>query len=225
VGKRLFTLKKSRKKNENQKKNPFPRDFFLKGNSMQFYPEAVLEVVSEVTAAEKQAALPSVQRDEAKVHKMTDYAVTHGAAKAMRMWKKEFIDDHVSKSSFQKYKKFFCDAKKAGKAIDDCYYVPKRRGRPPALDEHEDLSLVQAIALLRSEGKAISAGTVSAAARGIVRRLRPGVIEESLLDLGPEWAASWMKVKGLCVRAAQTDRSCTGAEVRKSGSSADSRPS
>eukprot|EP00760_Papus_ankaliazontas_P001554 PhM_4_TR10507/c2_g1_i2/m.106147 len=71
---------------------------------------------------------------------------------------------------------------------DSWYYGPKPAGRHELLTEHERNSVVQAIALLRLEGYSVTSGIISDIARGVVRRLRPQLLENTSYTSHPRAA-------------------------------------
>lgn len=176
-----------------------------------FAPEHVLEVLQELEEKVGTHATHSA----ADVVVLTDFAIKHGASKAERIWADLHKDDvnfkRVPAATFQKYKGLYDANKKAGISPLQCYFVPKKLGRAGALTVHEDNSLVLAIALTRKKKRGVNAQSVSCMARGIVKRLRPELIERGVLDLSPSWASKWMVRKGMCVRATQTNRHKTSA--------------
>ena len=80
--------------------------------TMPLYPQAVIETVLEV-ATSGQAKIPTNDRDPDVIRAMTDMAVTHGVTKAHRMWLTSFSTT-PSYSSFDKYGRFFKEAKAKG---------------------------------------------------------------------------------------------------------------
>ena len=129
------------------------------------------------------------------VVKMTDMAREMGPTHAERQWKKIHLED-VSRQTFQKYLHHYQEkAKDATVAPLDRYFKPTERGRHFALDEHETKCVLEAISLFRKKKKSVNARVVSRIARGVVRRLRPGLVEQGVLLLGLNWAKSLLGKK------------------------------
>ena len=148
-----------------------------------------------------------------KIIQMTDMARDMGASRAERNWKRVHEED-VSRQTFTKYLNFYQEkAKVASIPCNERYFKPSERGRDFFLEEHEKNCVLQAISLFRKKKKSVNARVVSRIARGTVRRLRPGLIEEQVVSLGLSWAKKFMLRHKLKVRATQTDRTVTVEEV------------
>ena len=176
---------------------------------MSLVSAVVLGVVEEAIRGAK----VHQENTPAEIEQYTKFAVKHGASKAARL-SFSIFQKEIPKATFQKYLDVYNKNIAAGAPEANAYFVPQSRGRQQVLSDHEHKSLIQAIAMLRKSKKSISATAVSCMARGIVKRLRPGLIESGAHQLDSSWANKWMKRNGFHVHAKQTDRNCTDAEVR-----------
>eukprot|EP00760_Papus_ankaliazontas_P039920 PhM_4_TR9810/c0_g1_i5/m.21867 len=129
----------------------------------------------------------------------------------------DVCEEIEANSSFRKMYKEYLEAKAKSPTAnpETWYWTPKQRGRQELLTEYERDSVIKAIALLRTNGYSVTSCVISDVARGIVKRLRPGLLENSEISLGREWAQKFAARNNIVVRTPQTDRVCTDEEVRQ----------
>jgi hypothetical protein len=169
-------------------------------------------VIAEVLEEVEQSRVAYDEIDPCTIREITDLALTLGATRASRFW--ENVEKVlIPRPTISKYLSHYKKKEAEGAPVHERYFVPEKAGRPCALSQEETEAVLETIKILRGKKKSVTASSVSVIARGVVKRVRPDLIENGVVVLGVDWAKKFMHRHGLVVRATQTDRTCSAEEV------------
>ena len=146
------------------------------------------------------------QAEKAAVAK---YASENGVTKAVQHFKDKNVKASSVRDWMHLYKKVIkekCKVATTGEVVNIAELPEKRRGRPPALGYKLDQCLQNLICGMRSRGTPIGTSVTIAVGRAILLKHDRRALQEfgGHVDLGKEWARSFLKRMGFTKRRASS---------------------